>query len=197
MVQSSTATQLDVTWDPPPLDAQNGDIQGYKVSIMCLFFLCVTANQPNLHHAFLIFLFLLKNSELFYSLYRSISGSFSSRTRRSACVLYSCRSSEWSLKTWQATPPTWSVWQPSTLQGMGPAPCPPEGALSKQVSCGKSRCGWGDCSDCLKKRPEAFIFQLLPAPCSISQLCVCLFIPLSFLFLSPSVDCTKILPLSI
>ncbi|XP_011602329.2 protein sidekick-2 isoform X2 [Takifugu rubripes] len=31
MVQSSTATQLDVMWDPPPLDAQNGDIQGYKV----------------------------------------------------------------------------------------------------------------------------------------------------------------------
>uniref|UniRef100_A0AAR2LWT5 Sidekick cell adhesion molecule 2a n=1 Tax=Pygocentrus nattereri TaxID=42514 RepID=A0AAR2LWT5_PYGNA len=30
-VQSSTATQLDVTWDPPPLEAQNGDIQGYKV----------------------------------------------------------------------------------------------------------------------------------------------------------------------
>lgn len=35
VVQSSTATQLDVTWDPPPLDAQNGDIQGYKVSIIC------------------------------------------------------------------------------------------------------------------------------------------------------------------
>lgn len=34
MIQSSTATQLDVTWDPPPLDAQNGDIQGYKVSII-------------------------------------------------------------------------------------------------------------------------------------------------------------------
>ncbi|XP_044188257.1 protein sidekick-2 isoform X1 [Thunnus albacares] len=31
VVQSSTATQLDVTWDPPPLDAQNGDIQGYKI----------------------------------------------------------------------------------------------------------------------------------------------------------------------
>ncbi|XP_041725138.2 protein sidekick-2-like [Coregonus clupeaformis] len=30
-IQSSTATQLDVTWDPPPLDAQNGDIQGYKI----------------------------------------------------------------------------------------------------------------------------------------------------------------------
>ncbi|XP_039991071.1 protein sidekick-2 isoform X1 [Xiphias gladius] len=30
-IQSSTATQLDVTWDPPPVDAQNGDIQGYKV----------------------------------------------------------------------------------------------------------------------------------------------------------------------
>lgn len=30
-VHSSTASQLDVTWDPPPLDAQNGDIQGYKV----------------------------------------------------------------------------------------------------------------------------------------------------------------------
>lgn len=33
-IQSSTATQLDVSWDPPPLDAQNGDIQGYKVSII-------------------------------------------------------------------------------------------------------------------------------------------------------------------
>ncbi|TSO37067.1 Protein sidekick-2 [Bagarius yarrelli] len=30
-VQSSTATQLDVTWDPPPLETQNGDIQGYKI----------------------------------------------------------------------------------------------------------------------------------------------------------------------
>ncbi|KAM6951679.1 protein sidekick-2 [Aplochiton taeniatus] len=30
-IQSATATQLDVTWDPPPLDTQNGDIQGYKV----------------------------------------------------------------------------------------------------------------------------------------------------------------------
>ncbi|XP_041941993.1 protein sidekick-2 isoform X3 [Alosa sapidissima] len=30
-VQSSTASQLDVTWEPPPLDAQNGDIQGYKI----------------------------------------------------------------------------------------------------------------------------------------------------------------------
>lgn len=31
IIQSATATQLDVTWDPPPVDAQNGDIQGYKV----------------------------------------------------------------------------------------------------------------------------------------------------------------------
>ncbi|XP_053197128.1 protein sidekick-2 [Scomber japonicus] len=31
VIQSSTATQLDVTWEPPPVDAQNGDIQGYKV----------------------------------------------------------------------------------------------------------------------------------------------------------------------
>uniref|UniRef100_A0A3B1IV52 Sidekick cell adhesion molecule 2 n=1 Tax=Astyanax mexicanus TaxID=7994 RepID=A0A3B1IV52_ASTMX len=30
-IQSSTATQLDITWDPPPLDTQNGDIQGYKI----------------------------------------------------------------------------------------------------------------------------------------------------------------------
>nr|XP_033817053.1 protein sidekick-2 isoform X2 [Geotrypetes seraphini] len=30
-IQSSTATQLDVTWEPPPLEAQNGDIQGYKI----------------------------------------------------------------------------------------------------------------------------------------------------------------------
>ncbi|XP_076852894.1 protein sidekick-2 isoform X2 [Brachyhypopomus gauderio] len=30
-VQSSSASQLDITWDPPPLEAQNGDIQGYKI----------------------------------------------------------------------------------------------------------------------------------------------------------------------
>ncbi|XP_035889307.1 protein sidekick-2 isoform X2 [Phyllostomus discolor] len=30
-VHSPTATQLDVTWDPPPLESQNGDIQGYKI----------------------------------------------------------------------------------------------------------------------------------------------------------------------
>lgn len=35
-VQSSTATQLDVTWDPPPLEAQNGDIQGYKVAAILI-----------------------------------------------------------------------------------------------------------------------------------------------------------------
>ncbi|XP_059587984.1 protein sidekick-2 isoform X1 [Alligator mississippiensis] len=30
-VQAATATQLDVTWEPPPPEAQNGDIQGYKI----------------------------------------------------------------------------------------------------------------------------------------------------------------------
>ncbi|XP_063312409.1 protein sidekick-2 isoform X2 [Pelobates fuscus] len=30
-VQSATAVQLDLTWDPPPLETQNGDIQGYKI----------------------------------------------------------------------------------------------------------------------------------------------------------------------
>ncbi|NXA48598.1 SDK2 protein, partial [Nothocercus julius] len=30
-VQAVTATQLDVTWDPPPPESQNGDIQGYKI----------------------------------------------------------------------------------------------------------------------------------------------------------------------
>ncbi|XP_069511212.1 protein sidekick-2 isoform X2 [Ambystoma mexicanum] len=30
-IQSSTATQLDVTWEPPLPEAQNGDIQGYKI----------------------------------------------------------------------------------------------------------------------------------------------------------------------
>uniref|UniRef100_A0A8C8RVJ0 Sidekick cell adhesion molecule 2 n=1 Tax=Pelusios castaneus TaxID=367368 RepID=A0A8C8RVJ0_9SAUR len=30
-IQTTTATQLDVTWEPPPLEAQNGDIQGYKI----------------------------------------------------------------------------------------------------------------------------------------------------------------------
>ncbi|KAH0518632.1 Protein sidekick-2 [Microtus ochrogaster] len=33
-IHSATATQLDVTWEPPPLDSQNGDIQGYKVRVM-------------------------------------------------------------------------------------------------------------------------------------------------------------------
>ncbi|NXM71330.1 SDK2 protein, partial [Serilophus lunatus] len=30
-VQAATATQLDVTWEPPPVQSQNGDIQGYKI----------------------------------------------------------------------------------------------------------------------------------------------------------------------
>ncbi|OCT60398.1 hypothetical protein XELAEV_18046417mg [Xenopus laevis] len=31
VIASATAVQLDVTWEPPPLEAQNGDIQGYKI----------------------------------------------------------------------------------------------------------------------------------------------------------------------
>lgn len=31
VVKAATATQLDVTWEPPPPESQNGDIQGYKV----------------------------------------------------------------------------------------------------------------------------------------------------------------------
>ncbi|XP_057894738.1 protein sidekick-2 isoform X1 [Melospiza georgiana] len=30
-VRAVTATQLDVTWEPPPAESQNGDIQGYKI----------------------------------------------------------------------------------------------------------------------------------------------------------------------
>ncbi|XP_068511040.1 protein sidekick-2 isoform X3 [Anas acuta] len=30
-VKAATATQLDVTWEPPPPESQNGDIQGYKI----------------------------------------------------------------------------------------------------------------------------------------------------------------------
>ncbi|XP_069728345.1 protein sidekick-2 [Phaenicophaeus curvirostris] len=30
-VQAATATQLDITWEPPPVESQNGDIQGYKI----------------------------------------------------------------------------------------------------------------------------------------------------------------------
>uniref|UniRef100_A0A8C3KXL2 Sidekick cell adhesion molecule 2 n=1 Tax=Chrysolophus pictus TaxID=9089 RepID=A0A8C3KXL2_CHRPC len=30
-VKAATATQLDVTWEPPPAETQNGDIQGYKI----------------------------------------------------------------------------------------------------------------------------------------------------------------------
>ncbi|NXH50445.1 SDK2 protein, partial [Dicaeum eximium] len=32
-VQAATATQLDVTWEPPPVESQNGDIQGYKIHV--------------------------------------------------------------------------------------------------------------------------------------------------------------------
>uniref|UniRef100_A0A8C4MLH2 Sidekick cell adhesion molecule 2 n=1 Tax=Equus asinus asinus TaxID=83772 RepID=A0A8C4MLH2_EQUAS len=31
--EAGETTQLDVTWEPPPLESQNGDIQGYKVRI--------------------------------------------------------------------------------------------------------------------------------------------------------------------
>ncbi|XP_006872370.1 PREDICTED: protein sidekick-2 [Chrysochloris asiatica] len=31
VVHGATATQLDVMWEPPPLESQNGDIQGYKI----------------------------------------------------------------------------------------------------------------------------------------------------------------------
>ncbi|OCT58236.1 hypothetical protein XELAEV_18002425mg [Xenopus laevis] len=31
VIASATAVQLDITWEPPPLEAQNGDIQGYKI----------------------------------------------------------------------------------------------------------------------------------------------------------------------
>ncbi|XP_026531599.1 protein sidekick-2 [Notechis scutatus] len=31
VIQSITATQLDITWEPPPPETQNGDIQGYKI----------------------------------------------------------------------------------------------------------------------------------------------------------------------
>lgn len=109
-------------------------------------------NQPKLHHARFIFYIFPEKFWILLFVCRSISGSFSFRMRRSACVRCSCRSSGWSLKTWQVTPPTWSVWQPSMLQGMGPAPCPPEGALSKQVSRNKSRCGWGDYIDCSRSK---------------------------------------------
>lgn len=65
LVQSSTATQLDVTWDPPPLDAQNGDIQGYKVSIMCLFFSMLLHISQLTSHLSYIFTEKCMNSALF------------------------------------------------------------------------------------------------------------------------------------
>lgn len=33
VVHGTSATQLDVTWEPLPLENQNGDIQGYKVGV--------------------------------------------------------------------------------------------------------------------------------------------------------------------
>lgn len=45
-IQSATATQLDVTWDPPPVDAQNGDIQGYKVGLTLTFSAANTLLDP-------------------------------------------------------------------------------------------------------------------------------------------------------
>ncbi|XP_013927435.1 PREDICTED: protein sidekick-2-like [Thamnophis sirtalis] len=35
VIQTITATQLDITWEPPPPETQNGDIQGYKRHFGC------------------------------------------------------------------------------------------------------------------------------------------------------------------
>lgn len=32
-VSPLTASQLEVTWDPPPPESQNGNVQGYKVML--------------------------------------------------------------------------------------------------------------------------------------------------------------------
>lgn len=37
-----TASQLEVTWDPPPPESQNGNIQGYKASWWGWLFLLLT-----------------------------------------------------------------------------------------------------------------------------------------------------------
>lgn len=63
VVQSSTATQLDVTWDPPPLDAQNGDIQGYKVLIMYLFKSCHKSTQLTSYFLFFQYIFIGKKQK--------------------------------------------------------------------------------------------------------------------------------------
>lgn len=106
----------------------------------------------------------IRSPEFLYSVFRSISGSFSCGMRQSACELCSCRSSEWSWRILRATRPTWSVWQPSMLQGMGPAPCPPEGALSKQVGYSQSWCLW----PCARVTKTSGI-GLKIRQCSISQ----------------------------
>ncbi|XP_055994092.1 protein sidekick-2 [Sorex fumeus] len=54
VVHGATATQLDVTWEPPPLESQNGDIQGYKIYFW-------EAEQQNLSER-LKTLFLAENS---------------------------------------------------------------------------------------------------------------------------------------
>lgn len=35
-VNSLSASQLELTWDPPPADSQNGNIQGYKAMLLFL-----------------------------------------------------------------------------------------------------------------------------------------------------------------
>lgn len=75
------------------------------------------------------------------------------------------------------------------LQGMGPAPCPPEGVLSKQVSCSKSRCGGGDCIDVLNTSGIQFAAKTtcqhhLALTVLVSAF---LYALLSFLYVSPPV----------
>ena len=49
-IQAATATQLDVAWEPPPVDAQNGDIQGYKVRRVLCNPACVHDGGRCVHH---------------------------------------------------------------------------------------------------------------------------------------------------
>ncbi|ETE65974.1 hypothetical protein L345_08250, partial [Ophiophagus hannah] len=33
-ISAVSASQLEITWDPPPVDSQNGNIQGYKATFV-------------------------------------------------------------------------------------------------------------------------------------------------------------------
>uniref|UniRef100_A0A8C4MT64 Sidekick cell adhesion molecule 1 n=1 Tax=Equus asinus TaxID=9793 RepID=A0A8C4MT64_EQUAS len=53
-VNPLTASQLEVTWDPPPPESQNGNIQGYKAMLSRMVWLFLPERTVKLHTKYLV-----------------------------------------------------------------------------------------------------------------------------------------------